>query len=436
MRGWTSFYRGHNSSNAMQYNIATSPWEEHLVTYYTKPSIDTTLEITRPTTPTIGYHPNALCWDTLELKPFFDYWQANPDMNYGFEIALQNYSETDPASRGYKQPYKNQHYIKFEFSVKPPAHVTFDELSGLGKIEVTAPEGAQLPYKYILSYEPLPSLAEIWTVIKDSIPDPAILDSLTFFRGDVNSTSFTYEDLDPERYYVNIYANDGEKIAEYEALVSADVSLLEFEDVELDKRVLQLANGSSYGVATLDGELPKDKSGGIEFEITTLEDVSIGFNKLFDPIANSELDLEYGIHLLSNGTYEFVTSDTVLVDTSFVDSVKVNDKFRITKSNYDFVIHKNEFEMFRVPMAMELADDYKVDAVFKGPAQLEGIIMLDYYHSILRPIKTKVNHAECGLHNGYIKPLWIIFQVRLYIMELLRIANLEMEFNYQQAATQ
>ena len=115
MSGYTGFYRHHNSDNAAYFSLVTGPWEEDLVTWNTKPSIDTTFRLSKPTTTTIGYESVI---DTVNLVSFFDYWTEHPTENYGIELAQQRYAQADFAGRYYWAPQKNRHFVRVKFSVE------------------------------------------------------------------------------------------------------------------------------------------------------------------------------------------------------------------------------------------------------------------------------------------------------------------------------
>jgi len=267
-----AFYRGTNSTNATNYSLVTSPWDEHIVTWNTRPTVDPILVIDIPTTEVIGYDTLDL-FDSLSILPFVEYWQDNPSKNYGFEIALESYNQTQYASRNYKGSSSNKNFIEFEFRLNPSISSTYNETTNTGEISVNAPKGNPLPYTYLLSYNSLPEMNDIWQVVKDSIDQ----DSVTFFRGDVNSESFTFTDLDPERYFVGVYDNDGVKIAEYETILSSDLEIFTGENLTIENGDLSVTSGAPFAAGVLDGLVEKNDAGAFEFEIKEMGDFTIGF---------------------------------------------------------------------------------------------------------------------------------------------------------------
>lgn len=384
---WSKFFRHNNSSNAVNYSIVTEDWHESDVTWNTRPAIDPSIQVTVPTTTYIGYDPVHKI-DTINILSFVEYWQENP--NHGFEIALETYGATQFASREYKSSLTNNNYVYFEWSVKEAVSATYDEDTQLGTVAVSAPQGSPLPYKYLISYNPLPELSTIWTAIKDSIP----VDSATFFAGDVQSTSFTFDNLEAERYYVGVYDNDGVKILDGQANVTPDLTLLDISNIDLTDGVLSKGGSQSNGSAIIDGMLQPNQSGGFEFEVTTIGgNMVIGFNDQSQSKPLTTADFEYSFELFANNTFNVLKSASVL----FTGTVQVGDIFRISKQNNDIVYNLNEFELHREEILADERVNLNGAVLVRTPSiQISHTVKLEHFKPRILPITTIPFHLECG----------------------------------------
>lgn len=391
---WSGFFKHNNSSNAATYSIVTSDWTEEVVTWNTRPTIDSSMTLSVPTTTYIGYDP-VHKWDTVNLVPFVEYWQEND--NHGYEMALSTYGATQLALRDYKSQNTNQNYIEFNFEVKPAVETTYDVDSETGTLTVNAPQGHTLPYKYLIGYEPLPLLDEIWTNIKDSIP----VDSATFYAGDVNSTTFTFEDLDAERYYIAVYDNAGTKILNGKGLVTPDIQLLNNTNIDLTDGVLSKGNNGSTGSAQIDGLVRESESGGFEFEVTEIGgNLVFGFNNANQSVPAVTADFEYSIELFADNTFDVLKSDTIL----FEDTVEVGDIFRVYKQNNEVVYYLNEYEMTRTPIYVGSEVPLTGAVLYRTVlGTLSSAVKLDHFKPLIKPLTTIPSNIECGDQTGSVR---------------------------------
>ena len=386
------FYRGSNTSNATNYSLVTSPWQEKVVTWNTRPSIDSSSAVYIPTTTIIGYDTIDL-FDTVSILSFVEFWQENPKQNFGFEMALEDYNNTKWASRNYKGSASNENFIEFQFVVRPNVVTSFDEVTNSGNIEIFAPT-FNGPYKYLLSYEPLPTLNDIWQAVKDSIP----VDSATFFAGDVNSREFVFEDLPAERYYVTVFDYNGTKILEEQAILSPELLLYESTAIvqtDLELRVDTLLD--TVGFATFYALLRAEDDGGFDFKITNLDDdFIIGFNKEFDTLAYEDTLFEFGFKVnAAYGEYSIVRGTSTLRS----GTVAIDDEIRIAKNQGDLIVYKNGVEEYSYPF--DLKDGaYKLETKLKGPlAWIQKPALFSAFKRP-RPLVSDIVHPECPSENS------------------------------------
>ncbi len=85
----TSSNTGHSSTsgpNESYIRMITSPWSENTVTWNTRPTVDTAMQVLVPTTVT---NQDDI---SIDVKNIVQYYVANPNANYGFMFQLKNES--------------------------------------------------------------------------------------------------------------------------------------------------------------------------------------------------------------------------------------------------------------------------------------------------------------------------------------------------------
>ena len=386
-------FRYNTASNESWISRVTEPWQEDVITWNIQPSTTTENRVSLPETGATGYTYEEYHVDVLH---FINYWQDNPTENHGLELSLKDFDMTSSARLGFSSsavPSKKPQLI-LTYRVKGPVETSFDETTGLGTIEIQAPETGQLPYKYLISYEPLPILDSIWN-------DTIGIDSLTFFQGDVPSTNFTFSDLPSERYFVGVYDNTGTKIADLNAPLTSPFEFIDQEGLEFDGNNIVVSTGQPSGKGTIDGVLYSNMSGGIDFNVDVYDNMAIGFNRLNDLQAATSFDLEYNILFSDRRTYTVAKGNESL----FSETYAIGDNFRWVKENYEIVLYRNEFEVFRTEIEEDLLDDYKIDVLLFGSNAKfgEAIKIGKYSKYIVRPVQLQVTNTECDLNNGSIR---------------------------------
>lgn len=372
----------------------TSNWYESFVTYDTKPTVNTYDRLViNETSPAGAVTRN----DTINIRAFVDYWQENPEQNYGIDISLKKYVQSANAYLRYysydNTTSANRPCFHFSYSLPDQVVSQYFDSTGLGNIVITVPDG-ELPYTYLISYDTIPDLSDLWDNVKDSVQ----VDSLDFFEGKTNSLQYTFNDLPAERYFVAVFDNNGDKIFDDEVILTTTTEIL--NDITLDNDSLKVELGQTSGSGTLNAIIGKTESGGFDFKVLQLGDIVVGFNYQSDLAARATEDFEYSIELDSSArTFFMMKSDSVI----FSDTLMLNDIFRIEKENYEFVIYRNEFEMHRHKMSEMPVEGFKLDIVFKTQVGLLTKPVLVGKIAKAKPIKSIVSQTECGLDNGSIK---------------------------------
>ena len=385
------FFRHNNSSNKVNYKLITEPWERRRVTWNTRPTVQSANQLSISTTNTIGYDP--LNVDTISLLSFVQQWQSNPESNYGFEVALDNYNNAQFAERSYFPNKDNRTYFELEFTVKSAAVTSFDDGLNNGTITVESPQGV-LPYSYLINTSPIGSLSDVWNGL-----DTDIIDSATFFQGDVNSTTYTFSDLPSGHYYIAVYDNNGTKIMDETATVNAEIKFTESNGLvlNLDKSITLDANAQNSGSARLLAELGPSKVGGLNFELLAFGEFYVGFNKSSDNLATSANDFEFGIKIGNNGAYQIVKDN--LLQQSVAGNIALNSKIDLIKEYTDFVLYINNTEVYRYQPTNFNSTALSIDILHSSlTAKWMPYI---YWGKFKKPgVYLNTTYPECGAEKG------------------------------------
>ncbi|MBI3136217.1 MAG: DNRLRE domain-containing protein [Bacteroidetes bacterium] len=386
----TGHYQNTVSDNDAWVSRVIEPWDEDYSTWSFRPDVTPTNRVAIPATTTNGYE---LKNDTVDILGFIPYWQSNPGENFGFELALQSYSQGDYASRHYSSSDDAGHNLMVSYTVKPKIETVYYDSLGTGNITVNAPAG-ELPYTYLIGYNQIPSLNDIWNNIKDSID----IDSTVFFRGKSNTRNYTFSDMPAEHYFVAVFDNKGARIFDDEVLLTPELTFIATNHLVYTGGNIQTTAMDPSGEATLDRAVEKNNSVAFEFVVNQLGNMVVGFNNFNDAQADSTHEFEFGIEI-SNTTKHFqvILGDSVLYE----DTVIANDLFRLGKENYDLVVYKNAEEYHRERVVP--ADDFKVDVVFKNSTgKLTKPVIIGKW-PLVKPLKTTVYNTECDAGNGSVR---------------------------------
>ena len=193
LRGWTKYYQTHTSSNESVYTAVTSSWDDDVLTWNSRPTIDQNIQVISLKTATPnGYTTDR--HDLIDLNPLVTYWQSNP--NYGFEMSLSNYNHPTYASRSHLTlGGTNQGYFEFSFKIKEPSILAYASLNrkmqgGYYKVPVA---DSILRVKYVEEY--MDSDGDLNFVIKNksgfnqAISSPSIVNGDNRIELDVSTLS-------------------------------------------------------------------------------------------------------------------------------------------------------------------------------------------------------------------------------------------------------
>ena len=325
--GKWQYYQDRTSSNEAIYRPVTSDWDVNKVTWNSRPSISLEPDVILPKSSNPhGYSHEG---DIVNVKSLMEYWQTNP--NYGLKIDLTNYEYQRPALRRQRK-IGGGSYFRFSYTVKSELTATFNETTNKGTIVVDAPDG-ELPYTYLISYDPISDLQTIWNGIKDSIQ----IDSTFFFRGKDNTKQFVFDGLESDRYYVAVFDNKGEEIYQSSAIVTMDTKIKDNIDLVQDGNKFRLSNdGTNNGSMSFNHVMVDGSS--MEVKVDALGSFMSGFSEHNDPsLVKDAKDYYLGYSVDENGRLILYREGVEIVRTT----VLVNDIIVLDRNTSDIALFIN-----------------------------------------------------------------------------------------------
>ncbi len=290
--------------------------------------------------------------------------------------------------------------VRFGGDVPDYLTSTFDVANDYGSISVSGPTG-NLPYTYLISYDPIPSLQEIWTEIRDS----AFIDSLEFFQGKINSVNYTFNELPSGKYFVAIYDNNGAKLVHQEILVTPVSQVVDnlFIDIS-SENIWSVSNASptNQGQGTILGMLPLTESGGYVFEVEAFNDFIIGYSIESAPQGKNPADFLLALGFEGRSGTFHIYLNGVDVAKRFA---RLTDQIYLGKEGSDFVVKLNEIEVYRGAVPTTTAENLKLDFAFNKGVEFKPLLYGKKY-KYPRPNPVVLRYPVCGETNGDFALLW------------------------------
>jgi len=291
---------------------------------------------------------------------------------------------------------------KVRFGGDAPSYTsfTYDVANDFGTILVNGPSGT-LPYTYFISTQPLPSLAVLWGEIRDS----TLVDSLTFFRGKVNSSTYSFNEIPSGRYYVAIYNNNGVKLVHEEIVVTPTSQVVDNSYIDIsaaNEWSVSASSPTGQGQGTVLGMLPVNESGGYEFEVLSFDEFIIGFTVEGSAQGKNPADFLFALGFEDR-------SGTFHIYLNGVDSGKkfarLTDKIFIGKEGFDFVLKINGSEIFRAPIPFTESAYLKLDIAFNVGTIFKPLLYVSKF-KYPKPVPKVARYPECGELDGDFELLW------------------------------
>lgn len=383
-----------SSSNSFTYTIypITSPWTYSTVTANTLPTIDYSQGVTVSSSMATSVYTQI-----ISVKYMLQEMVDNPSNYYGFAIRVNSsgalsvkegvafYSSNDTkVSQSYLPNIKITYYPN---SVES----TFNDSTKLGEITVNAPAG-DLPYTYLLSYDTIPSLSNLWDGMKDTIP----VDSTSFFSGKINSQSFTYTNLMSNKYFVKVYDNYGVELMDTNVYVKPELSIVDSLGFVISGDTLSLDTTSSYSICSsaFNAVMPVEQDFGAEIKFLGLEnEMVIGLSLHDQPKNIYDNDFIYSLRFFPHDSLVWFYKGSIKL--KYVKDVLPEDEFRLMK-----VGDSLRFEMNGEAIASEKLDEYTEGDLFKTEVKIKGpnsFVLIKPIQWMYKPkVKKKLINPICG----------------------------------------
>jgi len=392
MKHWAGYFQKTATSNATNVTIITSEWDEDIVTWNSRPDTDTTQIIFLDP----SSNPNGFSYedDTINLIPFMEYWQTNP--NYGIEMELTNLNYPTYNNRDHNT-LNNGSYLEIKFKVKPVLTASYDEVKEEGSILVNAPNG-DLPYTYLISYQPIPDLQTIWNSVKDSLG----IDSVLFFQGKINHKTFEFNHLGSEEYYISIFDNDGVEIFQNSTFVGIPWSINNMSSnvIVNDSGFTLLPNSVTNGLIKLNGVIPKNENGKIEFLVNKKSDMILGFRAIDSNVITNVEDYFFGLEIALNGDLLLYYKGELLSSPK----INTNDKVELIKEGSNFILKINDQVVFTKYVVNKLHLDLSTEFLIRATTNFAQIEITKYIFKIIYPIShDKFDEVNCDSGKGFFR---------------------------------
>ena len=384
--------------NSVDVSLVTEDWSESTVTWDSRPDTSYSILEIIAASPAGSSNRN----DTVNLMPFVEYWQSNPENNFGIDLSLSNYPNNGNKRLLYRSSDEtNNSYrprFKLSYSVRPRLETTWDDSTYTADLTVNAPHGA-LPYSYRIANAPMPSLNSLWNSIKDSVA----VDSVAFFEGTDSTRNYVFENLPPGEYYVSVFDDAGSEVFSNEMIYVHTDSMI-YDSLMVgtlfDGKTLEVnpGQGNTSGHAFMKGILNHDDEGGFAVKIGGLDDVSlIGFNDEDDTLGYVATELEFGF---KTSKISQIGSAEIIVNNAIVDTIaiSVGDTLALMKKNNTIHFLKNGSSVKTSEISPVSKSNYKMEMHLNGLSTELNIIHLEMkFPAWANKI---VTHATCGESDG------------------------------------
>jgi hypothetical protein len=294
--GWN-----HNNiagTNEAQFKMATSDWEQSLVTHNTMPTVGYPYASLLAVTTTSNQN------DIVDLTAFWNDWKQDNTTNYGMLYQLMANNSTHRKRRGYYSPsYSiNQPSIEFKLDLRKTNFLTSswdsDTELGTATVDISDLCVTQSPYFYYLSADTIIDLDSLYGFFTDTIIG---MDSTTFYGTSTTDLQKTYTHLEPGSYHFTVFDKFGVRLV--------DESLHIMDNLGFDAQTGLTISGNEVtasianSVGSFDLYTHEDIHSEMKIDIMGLSgDQFFGLSDITKTVA-SYADIEYGFHLSNTKLY-------------------------------------------------------------------------------------------------------------------------------------
>lgn len=402
-----------NPNNSLYlYKIASGAWIEEFVTYnsysaFSEPNPNEAQNslLTIPPTASGGNAP----FHTLDAINLFNSMKDDNQNNYGFISRFVHVNNTLKraqyySSRGGDPTLRPR--VSFIVRVKESITSAWDSDTDKGKIfvDITGICDKVGPYHYFISKDSIPDLIQTYTFLSDSLNIP--LDSLKFFQGKEASSTFTFEHLTADNYFVSVFDSRGIRLIYKMLSVYPKINSLSNSNgivILNDSRIKASANNSS---AILDLNLFDGDDGEIIFK---LDNRYYNNGIQYFGLCNATEDtaslsvLAYGFRLNNDSLYTIISeySDSINFTKSTIFSgitTSLNSELKISVKDGSLnLFHNNKLiGVKRLPKAYNFKSEVGLNENSEAKVMIKGLFSKKTHR-----ITVKIpQYATCETNTG------------------------------------
>lgn len=412
-----------NRSNESELNLVTGRWTETGVAQSNLPTYTSAGKILIPGIPAGN---NNL---TTDISGFFNKWKVNNLNNHGMVIQLQSYAgsftrmqfHSSDAAVATNRPKVviNVKVNACNLTTKGTTTITdYDQaLKKNVSLSIDPPTWAEAPYRYVVSDQAIPDPRGMLKYLNDSVFDPD-LDSISFFKGTVNSKTYDFGELDYGTYYIAAFDNKGRRVFDQSNLdlypvITYNVST---NATVFDNNLIR-PNTAANATCEMNVYANTYNQGTVKLNVTALSGSQYyGFVDANRTLSTSS-DIRYGFYF--NGANFYTISNYVQSAKSFKASA---DKYVTMNFVNDSIIFSNDATVID-RAALAAGYSFKLGAVMNAASRTR-------VRAIRTPIKqfflmmTSGTERTCAVSTGN-------FQFQMNGFLLNQFGN----FNYQLVAS-
>ncbi len=266
-----------NPNNSLYlFKITSGAWLEDFVTYYSytafsepNPNEAQNSLLTIPPSAAGGNAP----FHTLDAINLFNSMKDDNQNNYGFISRFVHVNNTLKraqyySSRGGDPTLRPK--VNFKVRVKESITSAWDSDNDKGKIfvDINGICDKVGPYHYFISTDSIPSLDETYTILNDSLN--LGIDSVQFFTGKEPKSTYSFEHLPADNYYVSVFDSRGLRIMNKQATVFPPIDSVSISNGINVISKTQVKGTLANSTAFLDMYLYNRDEGEITFKLNSI----------------------------------------------------------------------------------------------------------------------------------------------------------------------
>lgn len=330
-----SSHYGTNEVNVFRVNQA---WKEKFVNWNTVPSTSSTATYTIPTTTSSSQDA------TINVLSDAQNWLSGANNGFLFALKYPSTNNVKQSYTGFGSSLLLRPTLNIDFKPHKTIRASWDEISGMGSIDVDVTGLGEGPYKYTLTRNEILNITTELQTISDSLGlDYSILNSLT-----IDSNVHSFENLNIGVYQLGVFDKNNIKILSEEVSIIGNPQIYSSNGLTIEKE--NIIKGDINGSSGFVAHMVSDKENS-SLEIELLESVSgesfFGFNDVSDTIASIE-NIQVGF-VVRDGKLKFVHNG---VEIGSEEDVNLGDVVRLDLNNVSANYYLNNQESINMALPL------------------------------------------------------------------------------------